>query len=235
MATIKRKIASPILNYMLKAKKHIIVSDSSVDYALLKNVNAAGTKEYPVTINGSKIGNIEFGEGCRFFDCVCHGTVRLGRFVTFAGPGVKVCGNVEGISIGSFTSVGANVTIQEGEHNTSKITTYFINRNVIKNRVPEETSKGKIVICEDVWIGSNSTVLSGVTIGRGAVVGAGSVVTRDIPPYAICIGAPAKVMRYRFDATAIEKIEKSKWWEMSTDEMKKFHKLFESENFLTCL
>ncbi len=229
MASLKRMLAAPFLNQALKLKKHINASKSTVDYALLKNPKAAGSKNYPVIIRNSKVDNIAFGEGCRFFSCVAEGKVELGRFVTLAGPAVKVCGNVNGVSIGSFTSIGANTVIQEGEHDYTRLTTYFINRNVFKNKTPEEVSKGKINIQEGVWIGSNCVVLGGVTIGRGAVIGAGSVVTRDVPAYAICVGSPARVVKYRFSEETIEKIEKLKWWEMTENELKRNKDLFKKD------
>jgi acetyltransferase-like isoleucine patch superfamily enzyme len=78
----------------------------------------------------------------------------------------------------------------------------------------------KTVIGHDVWIGCNSVVLSGVTIGTGAVIGAGSVVTKDIPPYAIAYGNPAKVHRYRFDPETIDALLKSEWWRFSMEQLK---------------
>ncbi len=227
-----KKIAIPFLNVALKNKKNVCVSgNSNVNYGLLKSEKVKTTKKYPAIITNSNIGNIGLGEGCRFFDCVCLGKVQLGRFVTLAGPGVKVCGNVDGIEIGSFTSIGANVVIQEGEHDYERLTTYFVNRNVLENGKKEEITKGKITIQEGVWIGSNSVILSGVTIGRGAVIGAGSIVTKDVEPYSICVGAPCKEVKKRFSDDVIQKIENSRWWEMSTDEMKNNVHLFEDREF----
>lgn len=227
-----KKIAIPFLNIALKNKKNVCVSgNSNVDYGLLKSERVKATETYPATITNSTVGNISFEEGCRFFDCVCLGKVQLGRFVTLAGPGVKVCGNVDGIEIGSFTSIGANVVIQEGEHDYERLTTYFVNRNILKNNKKEEVTKGKITIQEGVWIGSNSVILSGVTIGRGAVIGAGSVVTKDVPPYSICVGSPCKEVKKRFSEDVIEKIENSRWWEMSTEEIKNKAQLFEGREF----
>ncbi len=197
------------MNIALRKKKNVYVSgDSNVYYGLLKSERVKATKEYPAIITNSNLGNIGFGEGCRFFDCVCLGKVQLGRFVTLAGPGVKVCGNVDGIEIGSFTSIGANVVIQEGEHDYERLTTYFVNRNVLENGKKEEITKGKITIQEGVWIGSNSVILSGVTIGRGAVIGAGSIVTKDVEPYSICVGSPCKEVKKRFSEDVIQKNRK---------------------------
>ena len=76
---------------------------------------------------------------------------------------------------------------------------------------PEALSKGKIIVEDDVWIGMNAIILSGVKIGKGAVIGAGSVVSKDIPPYAIAVGNPCKVVKYRFSENIINKIKELKF------------------------
>jgi acetyltransferase-like isoleucine patch superfamily enzyme len=73
--------------------------------------------------------------------------------------------------------------------------------------------KGDIIIENDVWIGSTATIMSAVKISNGAVVGAGSVVTKDVPPYAIVAGNPAKVVKYRFTEEQIEKLLSIAWWD----------------------
>jgi len=78
----------------------------------------------------------------------------------------------------------------------------------------------KITIEDDVWIGHNATILPSVKfIGRGSVIGAGSVVTHDVPAYAIVAGNPARLIKMRFDEETIERIEKSRWWEYSIEEL----------------
>lgn len=77
--------------------------------------------------------------------------------------------------------------------------------------------KGQILIQNDCWIGHGVKILSGVTIHNGAIVGAGSVVTKDVPPYAIAAGNPAKVVAYRFDEKTIDALQKIAWWNWSSD------------------
>ena len=77
--------------------------------------------------------------------------------------------------------------------------------------------KGNIQIENDVWIGAKSIILSGVTIHSGAVVGAGSVVTKDIPAYSIVVGNPARVVKYRFELDIIEKLLDIAWWDWPQD------------------
>lgn len=74
-------------------------------------------------------------------------------------------------------------------------------------------SKGNIIIGDDVWIGSNSVILSGVTIGRGSIIGAGSVVTMNIPNYSIVAGNPARVIKSRFSNEIVDYLEDLRWWE----------------------
>ena len=77
------------------------------------------------------------------------------------------------------------------------------------------TTKGNVIIKNDVWIGMNSIILSGVTIGNGAVIAAGSVVTKDIPDYAVAAGNPARVIKYRFTQETIDLLLNTKWWEQN--------------------
>jgi acetyltransferase-like isoleucine patch superfamily enzyme len=74
-------------------------------------------------------------------------------------------------------------------------------------------------IGSDCWIGDNSVLLAGIHIGDGAVIGAGSVVTKDVPPFAIAVGNPAVVIRFRFDAVMIKELENKKWWEKELEEL----------------
>jgi len=78
----------------------------------------------------------------------------------------------------------------------------------------------KVNIGHDVWLGHNVVVMGGVTIGNGAVIGSGAIVTKDIPPYAIAVGNPARVIKYRFDPKTIEDLEKISWWDWSHEKLK---------------
>ncbi|WP_200413847.1 CatB-related O-acetyltransferase [Arcobacter sp. FWKO B] len=78
----------------------------------------------------------------------------------------------------------------------------------------------KVIIGNDVWLGHNVVVMGNVTIGDGAVIGSSSVVTKDIPPFAIAVGNPAKVIRYRFDESTIQSLQKIAWWDWSYEQIK---------------
>lgn len=120
-----------------------------------------------------------------------------------------------GTSIGSFCSIGPNVNIGLLNHPTNYLLTHPILFDQyygcpINNKVKNELKRVNppVVIGHDVWIGVNATILSGVTIGNGAIIAAGAVVTKDTPPYAIVGGVPAKVLKYRFDENQISKLLK---------------------------
>ena len=80
--------------------------------------------------------------------------------------------------------------------------------------------KGDIVVENDVWIGAKSTIMSGVKVHNGSIVGANSVVTKDVPPYAIVVGNPAKIVKYRFNERQIDSLLKIKWWDWTEDRIK---------------
>lgn len=85
----------------------------------------------------------------------------------------------------------------------------------------EPICKGDITICNDVWLGTNTTVMAGVTIHNGAVVGAGSIVTKDVEPYTIIAGNPAKFIRYRFTEEQRNALEELHIWDLPDEELKK--------------
>lgn len=123
--------------------------------------------------------------------------------------------------IGPFVSIAQHVTFMlDVEHNAKRISTYPFNAKLF-DRGDEATSKGDIVVDPDVWIGFGSTILSGVHIGQGAVIAAGAVVTKDVPPYAIVGGVPAKVIKYRFSSDVIECLKKINYSKISSTDIEK--------------
>ena len=129
--------------------------------------------------------------------------------------------NDANLKIGKFCSISEEVTIiLGGEHKIDTISSYPF--SLEKNRY----SKGDVIIGNDVWIGYGSTILSGVTIGDGAVIAANAVVTKDVEPYAIVGGIPAKTIKYRFDEKTIDKLLKLKWWDLD------IHFIYENRHLL---
>lgn len=124
--------------------------------------------------------------------------------------------------IGNYCSIAGEVRFLLGaDHPINYVSTYPFKTNIIKNGV-DAISKGNIIVDDDVWIGQGAIILSGVHIGQGAVIAAGSIVTRDIPSYAIAGGIPAKVIKYRFSQDIISELMKVDYSKL-TDDMIKEH------------
>lgn len=127
---------------------------------------------------------------------------------TYGGLRVLTYNKDNKLRIGKFCSIAQDVMfVLSGDHYTNHISSYPY-RVWIMNEKQEGVSKGNIIVDDDVWIGFRSTILSGVHIGQGAIVAAGSVVTKDVPPYAIVGGVPAKVLKYRFSHELIAELLK---------------------------
>lgn len=138
------------------------------------------------------------------FDINC---VNVGKG-TYGKLHVLVYNKDEKLKIGNYCSIAENVMfIVSADHNANTLSTFPFKVKILGQAL-EGISKGDIIVDDDVWIGYGSTILSGVHIGQGAIIAAGSVVTKDVPPYAIAGGVPAKVIKYRFEENIRKKLEK---------------------------
>lgn len=172
-------------------------------------------------------GKISCGENCRFYDEVtikAGGKVTIGKYTSISGPNTDIVNSIFPIKIGSFCSIARNVSIQEFNHNPENFTTYHIEKNMLDKKVEhEKISKGPILIGNDVWIGAQCVILSGAVVGDGAIIAANSVVTGNIPPYAIVGGTPAKIIKYRFSQGKINRLLESDWFNnISKDNYEKY-------------
>jgi acetyltransferase-like isoleucine patch superfamily enzyme len=108
--------------------------------------------------------------------------------------------------IGNYCSIGSGCRfLVSGDHNINTISTFPFKVKKF-GYSGEANSKGDIVIKDDVWIGTRAIIFSGITIGQGAIIGAGSIITKDVPPYAIVCGVPGKIIKYRFSEDMIKKL-----------------------------
>lgn len=125
------------------------------------------------------------------------------------------------VIIGRYCSISHFVNIGATNHHMEYLYTGVID-NIYKNdkNAENECKQNYTIIGCDVWIGVNVSILSGVKIGHGACIGAGSIVTKDIPPYAVAVGNPAKVIKYRFSDKIIEQLLELKWWELEPEIIK---------------
>lgn len=136
------------------------------------------------------------GKGCFF----TYKTISIGRNVYIGNR--CVFQSAHGIiNIGNHVMFGPEVHIHGGDHPIDVVGQFM-------DEVKKNTDDGAVVIEDDVWIGARAIILKKVTIGKGAVVGAGSVVTKNVPPYAVVVGNPARIIKMRFSAEQIEKHEK---------------------------
>lgn len=149
----------------------------------------------------------------KFSDLYPQYRIGLG---TYGVPIVFSDNQTTTLKIGSFCSISDNVRIfLGGMHRTDWVTSYPFPAfcSEAKHIKDYSISKGDVVIGSDVWLCANSIILSGVTIGHGAVVANGSIVTKDVEPYAIVAGNPAKTIRYRFDKNICDRLLATSWWD----------------------
>ena len=162
--------------------------------------------------------------------------VQLGDY-SYIGPGASIVY----AKIGKFCSIAGECCVGMGTHPMNFISTspIFISPTNstgykwVDEHLFEEYKE--VHIGNDVWIGSRALILGGVRIGDGAVVGAGAVVTKDVPPYAIVGGVPAKVIKYRFDEDTIKKLEKLQWWNWKDNILKNNIQFFNNKDIITSL
>lgn len=144
------------------------------------------------------------------------GEVAVEENVSMGKNSYMISGRIySDVKIGRYCSIAANVAIGGFEHPLQWLSTspfqYLKNKDYIKE-------KTKITnIGNDVWIGANAYIKSGIKIGDGAVIGSGAVVNKDVLPYSIMVGVPAKLLRYRFESIVINKMLDLKWWELNQE------------------
>lgn len=133
--------------------------------------------------------------------------------------------------IGKYCSISWDVTIGAVEHPLTRISTAALTYKAEYNCIPKDVyyPQKRTVIGNDVWIGCNVVIKSGVKVGDGAVIGAGSVVIKDIEPYSIVAGNPAKEIRKRTDDELIERLLNLNWWNWSTADIKSNIELFDKD------
>lgn len=120
------------------------------------------------------------------------------------------------VRIGRYCSIACNVSIGVGNHRLTLLSTspFIYGVNFQEDHIDT-------VIANDVYIGENAIVMKGVRVGDGAVIGAGAIVTHDVPPWAIVVGVPARVLKYRFDERTRQRLAAVQWWTMDEDELRR--------------
>lgn len=153
---------------------------------------------------------------------------KVGRY-TFINDYGLIDRNVS--SIGSFCSIAYNARIGLGGHPTDWVSShpfaYQAKYNFRSDNIQYSSNDNpETIIGNDVWIGVNATILAGVKVGDGAIIGAHSLVTKDVEPYSIVIGSPARHLRFRFNEKTVNALMELKWWEWDNEKIKANISLF---------
>lgn len=182
---------------------------------------------------------------------ILQGNNKIGRNSEIArcniGKGSYISENaiIKDTVIGKFCCIGPEVKIIIGNHPSSKfISTHpafysirgqagftYVKKNKFEEFIyADKVEKKVVIIGNDVWIGYGAKIMNGVTIGDGAIIAAGAIVNKNVEPYAIYGGIPAKLIKYRFDEKDIKKLCKFKWWNKSEEWLNKNNEIFEDIN-----
>lgn len=146
--------------------------------------------------------------------------VLVGNF-SYGPIDVDVTDNNGLLKIGSYCSLADGCKFILGQGHQLKTISTFPFKKALFDEDENQTKSGKIVVEDDVWIGYGATILSGVCIGQGAVVAAGAVVSKNVPPYAIVGGIPAKIIKYRFEPDLIKELLKIDYSRLTKEEIEK--------------
>ena len=148
--------------------------------------------------NETSIGSYMFPKGVVEVGQATYGLLNVQSL--YATPNEK-------LSIGNYVSIASDSLFLLGtNHQTDTFTTYPLHSKFLERTPLDALSRGPIIVEDEVWIGSNAIVMSGVTLGKGSIIAAGAIVTRDVPPYAIVGGNPAKLIRFKFSEDIIAEL-----------------------------
>ena len=174
-------------------------------------------------------GNVWLEGPCQISTaCSCAYEIKVGAFSYFTGDGIRRSPlQVLLVEVGRYCSIAEGVHIAPGQHpidwvSTSYSSVDWTDKYTLEDQVNQKKFllHRKVTIGNDVWVGCNATIMDGVTIGDGAIVAAHALVTKDVPPYAIVGGVPAKVIRYRFPQPMIDRLLATQWWRWAPQDLK---------------
>lgn len=202
---------------MLKVfiKQMIIKAKYAKKVRLSKNCN--------VTTRSKFEGENFIGSGSAFDGILGYGSY-LGEDCRFSGKVGKYCSIASGVSVvNGFHPTTNCISTHPAFYSTENcINLSYVNKNVFNEyRYADDINKYDVVVDDDVWIGYRSIIMAGVHIGVGAIIAAGAVVTKNVEPYSIVGGNPARIIKFRFESNQIEKLVNSEWWKLDGEELRK--------------
>src|SRR5262245_35297993 len=150
------------------------------------------------------------------------GSLSIG-YASTIGSNCQLMGGT--ISIGRYCQFGPSVAVYAMNHPFTHLTSY-VNQALFEGRLKQFQHRGRVSIGHDVWLGHGAIILPEVTIGNGAIVGAGAVVTRDVPEFTVVAGNPARILKKRFADETIELINQIKWWDLPAERLLEIEELF---------
>lgn len=211
---------SCVLPATFGAIRHTIVEHTRSSYA---------RRRFP----GVTFGPLAFATSDCRLEAPCRIDERSRLVMTAMGRHSYCCGNCffAFATIGRFCSIGNEVIIGTWKHPTHLVSTFpgFYSRNTFTanfRRDEDIQEIQQVTIGNDVWIGHRATLLGGITVGDGAIIAAGAVVTKDVEPYSIVAGVPARTVRKRFQQATIDRLLELRWWDFDDEALRQHAELF---------
>jgi len=180
--------------------------------------------------------SVKIGANVELINCLAHENVSFAHHSSVKNSSIgkyTSIGRYTKIThadIGSFCAISWDLTINAIQHPINHLTVHafpYIPQYGLTNS--RKDTMGRVKIGHDVWIGANSVIMPGISVGNGAIIAAGAVVTKNVPDYAIVGGVPAKILKYRFDEKIIQELLKIEWWNFDFHVIKQNIHLFNSE------